>query len=142
MFESFVSGLNQSRSIIHLFLHVLVPLFVALAYVTWGLKGQSKHELKRHAYWVFVLMMATMVVDIDHLLAVPIYAPNRCSILFHPLHTVWPMVIYGLMLLWPLLLRLTSHTIQKRDTIVAWLGAGLLIHMMLDALDCLWMKAC
>ena len=31
-------------------------------------------------------MMATMLVDLDHLFADPIYDPDRCSIGFHPLH--------------------------------------------------------
>lgn len=87
-------------------------------------------------------MIATMAVDIDHLLAVPIYVPDRCSILFHPLHTAGPMVVYGLMMLWPLGVHLASRVINKRDAIIGWLGAGLVIHMVLDALDCLWMKGC
>lgn len=139
--DALISLLNDNRAIIHLVLHVLLPLLVAVVYVMWA-AGRGKHELKRHFVWAFALMMVTMAVDIDHLLAVPIYAPNRCSILFHPLHTVWPMVVYGLMLLWPLLLRISSRTIQKRDAVIAWLGAGLVIHMVLDALDCLWMKGC
>lgn len=128
--------LNDYRSIIHLVLHALVPAIVAYGFV----------RLLKPAYvsalWAFALMMVTMAVDIDHLLAVPIYAPNRCSILFHPLHTVWPMVIYGLMTIWPFALILVGRVLQKRDVIIGWLGAGLLVHMVLDALDCLWMKAC
>ena len=31
-------------------------------------------------------MLATMVVDLDHLLADPILDPQRCGIGFHPLH--------------------------------------------------------
>jgi hypothetical protein len=65
-----------------------------------------------------------MVVDIDHLLATPVYAPQRCSIGFHPLHT-WPaMLVYGGMLLF------------ARTRIA---GCGLVVHMALDALDCVWM---
>ncbi len=67
-------------------------------------------------------MVATMAVDLDHLLADPIYAPGRCSIGFHPLHTTVPIVIYVLML---------GH---KKTRLV---GAGLVIHMILDATDCL-----
>ena len=36
---------------------------------------------------VWLIMMLTMLVDLDHLLANPIYDPNRCSIGFHPLHS-------------------------------------------------------
>ena len=65
-----------------------------------------------------------MLVDLDHLLADPIYDPKRCSIGFHPLHTLYPIALYGLLCLVPkpLYLRL--------------IGIGLVIHMMLDSIDC------
>jgi len=66
-------------------------------------------------------MMATMVVDLDHLLATPIYDPLRCSINFHPLHTFAPMMVYFVLSLIP-----------KTRLI----GIGLVIHMILDAFDC------
>lgn len=62
-----------------------------------------------------------MLVDLDHLLATPVYDPVRCSIGFHPLHTVLPIGIYCLLCLFP----------KTR-----YLGCGLVIHMMLDTLDC------
>ncbi len=94
---------------LHLLLHVIVPGAIA-----W---------LAFRARWrrVWLIMLATMLVDLDHLLADPIYAPNRCSIGFHPLHT-WPaMLVYGALLLHPGSLPI---------------GLGLLVHMALDALDC------
>ncbi len=66
-------------------------------------------------------MIVTMLVDIDHLLATPIYDPNRCSIGFHPLHQLWFIVFYGALCCVP-----------KTRTI----GIGLTIHMALDAIDC------
>ena len=46
-----------------------------------------------------LVMVATIVIDVDHLLADPIFDPNRCSIGFHPLHTLWAGVVYvGLVL--------------------------------------------
>jgi len=58
----------------HLFLHFAVPAAIV------GL-------LYRHRWQsAYLLMMATMVVDLDHLLASPIYDASRCSIGFHPLH--------------------------------------------------------
>ena len=39
-------------------------------------------------------MIATMLVDIDHLLATPIYDPLRCSIGYHPLHQLLPIAGY------------------------------------------------
>lgn len=69
----------------------------------------------------YLLLMASMVIDIDHLLATPIYDPNRCSVGFHPLHTLFPIIFYALML------------IPKKTRIV---GMGLCIHILLDAIDC------
>ena len=66
-------------------------------------------------------MMVTMLVDIDHLLATPIYDPQRCSIGFHPLHTL-PAILTYFALLLPTKTRL--------------IGLGLIIHMILDSMDC------
>lgn len=64
-----------------------------------------------------------MLVDLDHLLADPIFDPNRCSINFHPLHTYWAMMIYVIMLFF------------RKTRIVA---IGLLMHMLTDSIDCWW----
>ncbi len=70
----------------------------------------------------YVVMLSGMLIDIDHLLANPIYDPGRCSIGFHPLHTWLPMIIYVALAAYP-----------KTRLI----GLGLSIHIALDALDCL-----
>ena len=62
-----------------------------------------------------------MVVDLDHLLADPIYDASRCSIGFHPLHGVVPIVVY-----------LIICAVPKLRVV----GLGLVIHMLLDSLDC------
>lgn len=102
-----------TRPVIHLLLHVLVPAAVArFAY--------------RSGRWrVFGILMATMAVDLDHLLADPIYDPGRCSIGYHPLHSFAAILIYGVLTAFP-------------QTQVA--GIGLLIHMALDLVDCAWMQ--
>lgn len=101
------------RSIAHLVLHFAVPLAVALVFF--------RTRWRR----AFLIMSATMIVDLDHLFANPIYDPSRCSIGFHPLHT-WPaIIVYG---------ALCCH---RRTRLI---GLGLLIHMALDATDCAWMK--
>ena len=66
-------------------------------------------------------MVATMVVDIDHLLAEPVYDPTRCSIDFHPLHQIELFPIY-------LILCFFRRT--------RWIGIGLCLHMALDSIDC------
>lgn len=68
-------------------------------------------------------MISTMLVDLDHLLADPIYDPDRCSIGFHPLHSYPAILIYVIMLFFP------------KTRIV---GLGLVMHMILDYLDCLY----
>ncbi len=67
-------------------------------------------------------MMAGMLIDLDHLLADPIYDAERCSIGFHPLHTPLPIALYTLLLFHP-----------KTRAI----GIGLILHILLDSLDCL-----
>ena len=93
----------------HLLLHIVVPLLVAFAFY--------------RSEWVtaFLLMMLGLVIDLDHLLADPIYDPARCSVGFHPLHTMLPIGIYIAML---------AH---KRTRVV---GLGLCIHIALDSIDC------
>ncbi|HIA08977.1 MAG TPA: hypothetical protein EYN73_07945 [Chromatiaceae bacterium] len=67
---------------IHIALHFFVPLLVA------------KGVFNRRWQTAYLLMMVTMVVDLDHLLASPIYDPGRCSIGFHPLHELLPIGLY------------------------------------------------
>jgi hypothetical protein len=100
------------RSPLHLLLHALVPLLVALVFF--------RRDWKR----AWAIMLATMLVDLDHLLADPIYDPDRCSIGYHPLHTAPAIAAYTALLL-------------PRATRVV--GVGLLVHMFLDGLDCLLM---
>lgn len=112
---------------IHIALHFLVPLLIALAFY--------------RSRWpsAALLMIATMMVDADHLLAVPIYDPDRCSIGFHPLHTGPAIAVYITLFLIPLVAR----TRPGRDRLHAaarlshLIGLGLLSHMALDWIDCL-----
>ena len=67
------------------------------------------------------LLLVGILSDIDHLLADPIYDPERCSIGFHPLHTLAPAIVYLLLVI-------------PRQT--RWVGLGLCFHILLDASDC------
>ena len=104
----------MERTLVHNFLHVFV-----LALAVWIF---YREDWKNS----FVLLMLTMIVDIDHLLANPLFDPQRCSIGFHPLHTEAATSLYALMLL------------HRKFRIF---GLGLLIHMSLDGLDCMWMAS-
>lgn len=84
-------------------------------------------------------MIATMLVDADHVLADPVYDPNRCSIGFHPLHTVPAIVIYAILFLLPLILKrkADAQSLHPAWRVVHLVGLGLLIHMALDWIDCM-----
>jgi len=68
-------------------------------------------------------MLATMLVDLDHLLASPIFDANRCSIGFHILHSWYAIAAYFVMVVF------------RKSRIIA---IGLLFHMATDILDCMW----
>lgn len=99
------------QTIIHYTLHLLVPGLIAYVFF--------RKEWKK----AWLIILATMLVDLDHLLATPIFDPGRCSINFHPLHTYWAMVVYVVMLFF------------KKTRIIA---VGLLFHMLTDFIDCQW----
>ena len=101
--------LNLGLLVLHLGLHFLVPGLVA-----W-------FAFKSRWQYAWMIMVLTMLVDLDHLLASPIFDPNRCSIGFHPLHT-YPAIASYLALVFIPVVRLVA--------------IGLLIHMGLDASDC------
>ena len=69
-------------------------------------------------------MVSTILIDLDHILVNPIWDPNRCSIGFHLLHTVWAGVVYSAMLLIP-----------------SWkwraISIGCIWHLCTDFIDCL-----
>lgn len=112
---------------IHIILHFIVPLLIAFIFYRSRWRNAT------------LIMIATMIVDADHLLADPIYDPNRCSIGFHPLHTAPAIIFYLFMFVLPLILR-RRDDMQKNHPaarIVHLAGLGLLIHMALDCIDCL-----
>lgn len=100
--------------LIHYFLHFGAPLIIAYVFF--------RNDWKK----TYLILLATMLVDLDHLLADPIFMADRCSINYHPLHTYYAMVIYSVMLF-----------LRKPFNI---LGIGLLFHMLTDYIDCLFMR--
>ena len=112
---------------LHLALHFVVPALVA----RWGYAARWAR--------VYLIMMATMAVDLDHLLADPIYDPQRCSIGFHPLHSTPAIAIYAMMFALPLIVGRKENSLgwRRGADITHLVGLGLLIHMALDWGDCL-----
>jgi len=97
------------RTTWHYGIHFILPLLIALVIYP--------RQWKK----AFVIMVACILIDLDHLLANPIFDPNRCSINFHPLHTYYAIVAYFVLL------------IPKRTRII---GLGLIIHILADCVDC------
>lgn len=102
------------QALIHYFLHFGAPLIIAFVFF--------RNDWEK----VYLILLATMLVDLDHLLADPIFMADRCSINFHPLHTYYAMGIYTMMLF-----------LKKPFNVI---GLGLLFHMLTDCIDCLMMR--
>ena len=100
------------RMFVHLVLHLVVPGVVARL----GFADRWKRA--------WLIMVSTMVIDLDHLLANPVYDPLRCGIGFHPLHSYLAIVVYLAMAIFPK---------------IRILAIGLIIHMLLDGVDCIWL---
>ena len=112
---------------LHVTLHFAAPLLVALAFY------------RRYWRYATLILVATMLVDLDHVLADPMYDPARCSIGFHPLHTAPAIALYVVLLALPLVTGRKPDAPKLRPAARALhlVGLGLLIHMALDGSDCL-----
>ncbi|TNJ46114.1 hypothetical protein KFZ70_08930 [Tamlana fucoidanivorans] len=100
------------QTLVHYGCHLFIPLLVAYVFFT------------SHWKTAFIIMLSGLWIDIDHVLATPIFNPDRCSINFHPLHTYYALLIY-------LLLCLPKKT--------RLFGLGLVIHLISDTVDCAMM---
>jgi len=100
------------QPIVHYGIHFGLPLVVALLFF--------KSNWKK-AYFMMIL---GMLIDLDHLLATPLFDPERCSINFHPLHTYYAMIVYLIL------------TLFKKTRLI---GLGLCIHIIADITDCAMM---
>lgn len=100
------------QSLVHYGLHFIVP--IVIAYIFYRPK------------WIKIslILLATMAVDIDHLLTQPVYDATRCSIGYHLLHQPLAIICYAILFLFP------------RARVVS---IGLLLHMLTDKIDCIWM---
>jgi len=97
------------QPLIHYGIHFGLPLAIALIFF-------------KPIWWkAYGIMLLGMLIDFDHLLADPIFDPNRCSINFHPLHSYYAIAAYIIMLL------------PKKTRL---LGIGLVIHILADSADC------
>lgn len=95
--------------IFHLILHFGIPAGVAWFFF--------RKDFKK----AFLIMAAANLIDLDHFLVSPVFVPGRCSVGFHLLHSYEISILYFLMICFP-----------KTRLI----GLGLLIHVLVDGLDC------
>jgi hypothetical protein len=100
------------QAFIHYGIHFLGPLLVALLFY--------KKKWKK----AYGIMLLGLLIDLDHLLATPIFEAGRCSINFHPLHGYYAIAVYLFL------------TLSKKTRL---LGLGLCIHILADAMDCVLM---
>ncbi|MCM4170044.1 hypothetical protein DHD32_01015 [Arenibacter sp. TNZ] len=97
------------RFCVHYGIHFLLPIIVGLIFY------------KKHRLLIIAILLAGILIDVDHLWANPIFDHNRCSINFHPLHTYWAISGYCLLLFF-----------QKTRVF----GIAFLIHILADMADC------
>ncbi|KAA1246453.1 DUF6122 family protein [Aquimarina sp. RZ0] len=99
------------RTCIHYGLHFLIPIAIVLVFFP--------------KYWKknYLIFLTAMLIDLDHLIADPVFDPNRCSVGFHFLHSSYAIVSYLIL------------SIPKKTRIA---GLALLWHIITDQIDC-WM---
>lgn len=100
------------QAIVHYGLHFMLPIAIAFVFY--------KERWLKTSF----ILSATMLVDVDHLLSNPVFDPTRCSIGHHLFHQPLAIICYVILLLFP------------KTRIVA---LGLLLHMVVDKIDCIWM---
>jgi len=100
------------RFSIHYGLHLIFPGIIAYIF------------FKKNWKVAWLLMVLTMLIDLDHLAASPIFDATRCSINFHLLHTYIAGIGYIVLFFF------------KKTRIIA---VGLIFHLITDAIDCLWL---
>jgi len=102
------------RFIAHYGIHFIVPILIAFYF------------FKDKKIQVAIILLLGIIIDVDHVLAEPMFDPNRCSINFHPLHTYWAIAAYVLLFAY-------------RKTRV--IGLALLLHILADTVDCLFIRS-
>lgn len=102
------------RFIAHYGIHFIVPIFIAFYFY------------RENVVRVSIFLLLGILIDIDHVLATPIFEAKRCSINFHLLHSYWAIGVYVIL-----------FAIKKTRI----LGLALLIHIIADTVDCLFIGA-
>lgn len=101
------------QPIIHYGIHFIVPLFVARLFF--------RQQWKK----AYLIMFLGILIDLDHLIATPIFQAGRCSIGFHVLHSYYLIPLY------------VALVFPKKTRLI---GLALIIHIIADTVDC-WMMS-
>ncbi len=107
--------------IIHLISNIILLLLIY--FLDKDVKSWFKTDKKSFLYLI-IAVIGSNIIDIDHLLANPIYDPSRCSINFHPLHSWYAMPLWVIGLLF-------------KNKYVRYFSLAVLMHLWLDWIDCL-----
>lgn len=99
----------MDKALLHYGIHLLLPVVIGFIFYRERLLEAS------------LILLGGLLIDLDHLLASPIFDPWRCSINFHPLHSYWAISIYTVLLLF------------RKSRIF---GIALMIHILADLTDC------
>jgi hypothetical protein len=94
---------------VHYGFHFLLPLLISFLC------------FKKNWKTIYLIFLCSMLVDLDHLVANPIFQKNRCIINFHPLHSYIAIGMYFMGLFF------------KKTRIIAF---ALLLHILTDFIDC------
>ncbi|MCC8360036.1 DUF6122 family protein [Salinimicrobium sediminilitoris] len=103
------------QTLVHYFLHFI---FIGAIAYWYDPKNWKK---------AWLILLATMLVDVDHVFADPIFMPERCGIGYHPLHSEYIIPFYFL------------GAVFIKHRIIKLVMIGLAFHMITDTIDCLWM---
>jgi len=110
-----VNTIKIIQTSIHYSLHLVLPFIIAFVFY------------RKNWRQIFSILLLTMLVDLDHLIASPIFDPNRCNIGFHPLHSYYAIAFYAILLF-------------QKNNIIRIISFGLLLHMATDYHDCFWIN--
>ncbi|TLP80578.1 DUF6122 family protein [Maribacter sp. ACAM166] len=102
------------RFLAHYGIHFIVPILITFYFY------------KDNRVWVAIILLSGILIDVDHILANPMFDPNRCSINFHPLHNYWAIALY-----------IVLFSIKKTRVF----GLAFLLHILADIVDCLFIHS-
>lgn len=103
--------------LIHILSNIILLIFIIIFDKEYTIKSKNTKILA-------TFILGSNLIDIDHLLADPIYDATRCSINFHPLHSWYMFPVYVLGAIW-------------KNKNIRYLSLAIILHLFLDWMDCI-----